>query len=134
VSRYPCFENGKGALVVNLRNGFGFGSTEFHVIRADETKINPRYIYYQTVSDDFRGKGEANMAGSAGQKRVPTDFVKNYRITLPSLKEQHKIAAVLQACDEEIELLGQKLAAFKRQKRGLMQRLLSGQVRVKTEG
>ena len=32
----PCFENGKGALLSGLRNGIGFGSTEFHVIRAGE--------------------------------------------------------------------------------------------------
>jgi type I restriction enzyme S subunit len=41
---------------------------------------------------------------------------------------------VLQACDEEVVLLGQKLAALKRQKRGLMQQLLTGRVRVKDEG
>ena len=29
----PCFENGKGALLSELRNGIGFGSTEFHVVR-----------------------------------------------------------------------------------------------------
>ena len=30
----PCMENGKGALVRNLHNGIGCGSTEFHVLRA----------------------------------------------------------------------------------------------------
>ena len=30
----PCFENGKGALVNGCLNGFGFGTTEFYVIRA----------------------------------------------------------------------------------------------------
>jgi type I restriction enzyme S subunit len=48
-----------------------------------------------------------------------------------NVKEQRKIAAVLQACDAEIELLKQKLAALKRQKQGLMQKLLAGRVRVK---
>ena len=30
----PCMENGKGAIATNLKNGVGFGSTEFHVLRA----------------------------------------------------------------------------------------------------
>ena len=70
------------------------------------------------------------MTGSAGQKRVPTDFIKAYRIPLPSLPEQRKIAAVLSACDREIELLHEKLDALKKQKKGLMQQLLTGKVRV----
>jgi type I restriction enzyme S subunit len=51
-------------------------------------------------------------------------------ISLPSLEEQKKIAAVLSACDKEIDLLTQKLDALKTQKKGLMQKLLTGQVRV----
>jgi hypothetical protein len=46
-------------------------------------------------------------------------------------KEQRRIAAVLQTCDREIELLTQKHNALQRQKKGLMQRLLTGRVRVK---
>ena len=42
----PCFENGKGAYVENLLNGIGFGSTEFHVVRADESKILSKYLFY----------------------------------------------------------------------------------------
>ncbi|MBT4459843.1 MAG: hypothetical protein HOC56_16390 [Anaerolineae bacterium] len=53
-------------------------------------------------------------------------------IRLPSYAEQQKIAEVLQASDAEIELHEKKLAALQEQKKGLMQRLLTGQVRVKT--
>lgn len=59
------------------------------------------------------------------------DAFSRIRVKNPGIEEQRKIAAVLQACDEEIELLGQKLAALKRQKQGLMQQLLTGRVRVK---
>lgn len=58
-----------------------------------------------------------------------TDFFKA-RILLPPKDEQRRIAEVLQTCDTEIELLQQKLAALRRQKQGLMQKLLTGQVRV----
>ena len=70
------------------------------------------------------------MTGSAGQKRVPTDFIKAYQIPLPSLPEQRKIATVLSACDREIEFLSKKVDVLKEQKKGLMQQLLTGKVRV----
>jgi type I restriction enzyme S subunit len=52
-------------------------------------------------------------------------------VTIPAVPEQKRIAAVLSACDEEIKLLKKQLEALKEQKRGLMQKLLTGEVRVK---
>jgi type I restriction enzyme S subunit len=51
-------------------------------------------------------------------------------VPVPPVEEQRKIAAVLQTCDRESELLTQKRDALQRQKKGLMQRLLTGRVRV----
>jgi len=126
----PCFENGKGALVDGLRGGIGFGSTEFHVARAILDRTTPNFIYYHTLTHRFRSFGESNMSGSAGQRRVPTEFIKSFLITLPSLSEQHRIINVLRQCDTEIDLLGEILAKLTTQKRGLMQQLLTGAVRV----
>lgn len=86
----PCFENGKGTYLNILQNGIGFGSTEFHTIRAE--KINPKYLFYLTRTDYFIKIGESSMIGSAGQKRVPTDFVNNFMVTLPSIETQEKIS------------------------------------------
>ena len=52
------------------------------------------------------------------------------KIKLPNLNEQQKIAEVLTACDDEINLLNLKLENLKKQKQGLMQKLLSGKVRI----
>jgi type I restriction enzyme S subunit len=60
-------------------------------------------------------------------------FRKNHIAIPPSIEEQRRISEVLNACDKEIELLKQQLDALKRQKRGLMQKLLTGQIRVKVE-
>ena len=57
--------------------------------------------------------------------------MKAINIPLPNQPEQKKIASVLSAADQEIELLQQKLEAFKQQKKGLMQQLLTGKIRVK---
>jgi type I restriction enzyme S subunit len=53
-------------------------------------------------------------------------------VTIPAVPEQKRIAAVLAACDVEIKLLEKQLEALKEQKRGLMQKLLTGEIRVKT--
>jgi len=47
------------------------------------------------------------------------------------LKEQYKIGTLLNSLDREIELLNQRLELLKQQKRGLMQKLLTGKIRVK---
>ncbi len=90
----PCFENGKGALCDHLLNGIGFGTTELHVLRAKE-KADPHFFYYLTRSEPFREIGTAMMYGSAGQKRVPEDFISNFHVGFPPLTEQHAIATFL---------------------------------------
>ena len=98
----PCFENGKGAIAKGLSNGVGFGSTEFHVLRPREgTDLN--FLFIHTRTPEFRRYGEANMIGSAGQKRVPASFVTDWRIPTPPLIEQCRIAAILSIWDETIQ-------------------------------
>ena len=58
------------------------------------------------------------------------DF-KHLKIQLPSLPEQQKIAEVLSLADDEINLLKNELEELKLQKKALMQKLLTGEVRVK---
>lgn len=95
----PCFENGKAALVDQLKNQVGFGSTEFHVIRVHSDKLDARYLFYLVWSDLFRFYGGKSMTGAAGQKRVSSDFLKAFEIPLPPLPEQRRIAAILDKAD-----------------------------------
>jgi type I restriction enzyme S subunit len=94
----PCFENGKIAQA-NLEYPFGFGSTEFHVVRPDETRVDPRYLLHFLRSPRVRASGEKRMTGSAGQRRVPVDYLRALDIPLPPLPEQRRIAAVLDQAD-----------------------------------
>jgi len=91
----PCFENGKGALVQNLLNGVGFGTTELHVLSPGRG-LDGRFLYYITVSEPFRKLGEASMIGAAGQKRVPEEFVRNHKVAFPPLPQQRTIAEYLE--------------------------------------
>lgn len=68
-----------------------------------------------------------------GQPLISQQPIYGIKAALPKLNEQTKIADVLQTCDEEIDILTQKHAALQDQKKGLMQQLLTGQVRVQVE-
>lgn len=94
----PCMENGKCAIAKNLVNGVGFGSTEFHVLRAKD-EIIPEWVYYYLRQEDVRKEAERHMTGSAGQRRVPSKFLEETLIPLPPLDEQKRIAAILTKAD-----------------------------------
>ena len=89
----PCFENGKAGVAENLENDIGFGSTEFIVLRANKSVVLPNWIYYFIAASPFREFGTRNLTGSAGQRRVPKQIVKNYKIPLPDLPTQERIVA-----------------------------------------
>ncbi|MGG3733935.1 restriction endonuclease subunit S [Heyndrickxia coagulans] len=90
----PCMENGKSAIAKNLKNGFGFGSTEFHVLRTNEY-INERYLHYLVRSKKFRLEAKGEMTGAVGQQRVPKEFLVNYPFPLPPKEEQNAIVDIL---------------------------------------
>jgi type I restriction enzyme S subunit len=54
------------------------------------------------------------------------------KLTIPSLEEQEAITAVLSEADKELKLHQKQLTTLKEQKKGLMQKLLTGEIRVKT--
>jgi type I restriction enzyme S subunit len=94
----PCFENGKAARTSSLTKPVGFGSTEFHVLRPGR-EVDPSYLFHLIWNSKFRDLGAKNMTGSAGQKRVPADFLRRLEIPLPPLPEQRRIAAILDKAD-----------------------------------
>ncbi|MBI5306948.1 MAG: restriction endonuclease subunit S [Planctomycetes bacterium] len=102
----PCFENGKGALIKGMKNGIGFGTTEFFVLRSKS--LDEKYLFYLTKSDYFRKIGEASMKGAAGQKRIPDSFIKDLKIGFPEQTEQKRIANYLDKKTTEIDDLIQK--------------------------
>ncbi len=120
----PCMENGKGALATKLENGYGLGSTEFHVLRANE-KGDAEFIYHVAQSRSLRQKAEAYMTGSAGQQRVSADFFGRHPVPLPSLPEQRKIARILTTVDDLIDRTVALIAKLRAIKQGLMHDLLT---------
>lgn len=93
-------------------------------------KIDKNFFKHWLESYNFKGILRRYLSGSVRETLSFTDM-KTMQIFLPTLTEQKKIAQVLSACDKEIELLKSKFQCLKTQKKGLMQRLLNGEVRVK---
>ena len=101
----PCLENGKTAYVDVLEeNEVAYGSSEFIVLRENE-KSDSKFIYYLARSPWFRERAISCMEGTSGRKRVNEGALKRQEILVPASKsEQQKIAAVLSALDDKIEL------------------------------
>lgn len=91
----PCFENGKGACLDDLDTDIGFGTTEFINLRPSD-KVLSEYLYMITMTRPFRKLGEEVMTGSAGQKRVSVNYIKNFTLGIPNIEEQESILAEIE--------------------------------------
>ena len=85
-----------------------FGTTELHVLRANE-RADRRFAFYVTLSDAFRQLGEADMSGAGGQKRISESFVRNFPFTLPPVTEQRAIATSLDGETAGIDALVERV-------------------------
>ncbi|MHA3980574.1 restriction endonuclease subunit S [Halovulum sp. GXIMD14794] len=87
----PCFENGKSTVFRNLTGGFGSGTTELHILRP--VLVDPDYVVLFLKSPQFIETGIPKMTGTAGQKRVSSEYFTSSPFPLPPLAEQHRIVA-----------------------------------------
>lgn len=120
----PCMENGKGTHATGLQNGIGFGSTEFHVLRAKQGS-DPRFLFHMTQWRGLRRAAQGKMVGSAGQQRVPRSFFNEFLVAPFEPCEQAGIAQILDTLDTaiyETETIIAKLTAVKQ---GLLHDLLT---------
>ena len=92
-------------------------------------KASAEYVYFYLSRPGYYKKLERVMGGT-GQKEISESQILALSIPLPNLRAQTAIARYLNALRGEIDLLGQTVAALKTQKRGLMQKLLTGQWRL----
>lgn len=95
-------------------------------------KINVNYMYYMFKTPhmihDFWRFSQGIVEDTLNLKFNNFSIIK---VEIPSKEVQQKIAQILSNCDEEIRLLDKKLEMLKLQKKGLMQKLLTGEIRVK---
>lgn len=124
----PCMENGKGALMRGLKNGLGFGTTEFHVLRAVPGKSIPEWLYYLTASTKFREIASVNMTGSAGQKRVPKSFFDKFKLVPPSVEIQKAFAERIRLIEDQISLVKENQIKSEELFQSLLQKAFKGEL------
>ena len=98
--------------------------TTFYCLPKRETNVE--WLYYALSQIDLKQYNEAS-----GVPSLSRNTLYDVELQVPPVAEQRKIADLLLSCDQELNLLQQKLAAFRCQKQGLMQQLLTGKIRVK---
>lgn len=113
----PCMENGKTCVVPDLPGAACFGSTEFHVVRAEQG-VDPRWIANYLLQHSTRYAAQRQMAGGVGQMRVPASFLEELRLPVAPTAEQSRI---LDALDELLSDLDAGVAALERVRAKLKQ-------------
>lgn len=106
----PCMENGKSAVVQNLTNGIGFGSTEYHVFRSYGS-VNIHYIHALLRLNILRSTAVNSFSGSAGHQRVDELFFRKLSIPLPPLERQNEIADHIKTIRDQAKQLRYEAAA-----------------------
>ena len=119
----PCMENGKSAVVDNLKEGIGCGSTEFHVFRALEG-INIHYIHALLRLKSLREHAALHFTGSAGQQRVSNEFFKELIIPKPPIEKQTEIADYITNTRNRVRQLQQEANAVVEQAKERVERIL----------
>ena len=113
---------------VNKTDGKAWITGNAMVVNVDKSpNIDKDFIYYLCLIQNYK-----KIIGGSGQPQITKKPLEEFKIFIPlDIKEQKQIAKILLFADKEINFLEKELAEIKQQKKGLMQLLLTGKVRVK---
>lgn len=150
LDNYFLVRKGEFCYNKSYSNGYDWGATK-RLNDFDEAVVTTLYICFRIrneheYSGDFfeyffnaniLDRGLAKIAHEGGRAHgllnvTPGDFF-NLKIHVPHYTEQVRIFKILSAAKNESKLMEQKLAVLQQQKKGLMQKLLTGEVRVKID-
>jgi type I restriction enzyme S subunit len=98
------------------------------LINIDEVSANKNYLYH--VISSLKQRLDASATHGGVFTNLTTTILKEFRLPLPSIAEQEKIAAALDAVDDKLAVAAKRHQRFQTLKRGLMQKLLTGEWRV----
>lgn len=129
---YPSNHVEEGSIGLLEHCEKGIVSPIYVVFKVDEERIHPRYLFKLLKTDIFQHIFQVSTSSSVDRRGSLRwgDFSK-IKVALPSLEEQKQIIEVINTAEKEIELLKKIAKKYKIQKRGLMQKLLTGQWRIK---
>lgn len=104
----PCLENGKMA-IADTEGQNGIGSTELFVFRGIDGVSDTDYVYYLLCMKHIRQLAANSMTGASGRQRADLDFIKRIQWDFPDIEMQKKIASVLSAYDNLIEVNNKRI-------------------------
>jgi len=94
-----------------------------------DDQLNDCYLKYFLMSPHFQMGLEKNSTGTTA-KGISQKNLSKLKMIIPPLDEQQKIAEILSAVDDQIQSYQQEKAKYEELKRGLIQQLLTGKIRV----
>lgn len=106
----------------------GVCSSEIWVLKGNEEKISSKFLYYLIQTNRFIQN--ANKSSGSKMPRADWSYLSEVIFSIPSLNEQKEIVLILSTWDKAIELKEKLIEQKKEQKKGLMQKLLTGEVRL----
>lgn len=109
----PCMQNGKCAVYGSELLPVAYGSTEFHVIRANPTII--RWLHAVLRTDWFIEAAQGSFTGTAGQQRVPASYLRGFQVPLPAdIDAATRHLAGLVSRQHDVEALGMSAQTLRR--------------------
>jgi len=99
-------------------------------IRAKVDKLNHLFLFYYLK---LEGKRFEALSTGSTFKAIRIREIEKFSIPLPSIDEQQRIAEIFSEVDKKLELERREKAKLERVRRGLMDLLLTGKVRVKVD-
>jgi type I restriction enzyme S subunit len=130
---YPSNHIEEGSIGLLLSHDIGMVSPIYIVFKCTDSVI-PEYLYAVFKMDTFRHIFAISTNASVDRRgSLRWRAFSLILVPLPSIKEQQAIVEVLNVADNAIVQLERKLKALEKQKRGLMQKLLTGEIRVTSE-
>ena len=118
---------GRAAIVKNYSSNYTFQRSVAIIRLKQECAVE---FYYQIFKSNAFQKQLILKSNASAQAGVYLGELAKLKVILPPLKEQKKIAEILSTTDEKLENLKAKKESFEELKKGLMQKLLTGEVRV----
>lgn len=120
-------EGGNSCGFVNyITTNFWAGGHCYIVISRD---LTDKIFLYQLLK--YKEPNIMKLRVGSGLPNLQQSALNKFKLFLPSdVKEQRAIADILMTSDKEIDLLNKKLDVLREQKKGLMQKLLTGKIRV----
>jgi type I restriction enzyme S subunit len=125
------FHNGGFGIVPSELEGF-IASNAITSLRIDESKLDTKFLFYFFSRKEYYLRIGQIMDGT-GQKELSDKQIKKLPVSIPSLARQKEIVQILNSAVEEISLISDNIDALTKQRRGLTQKLLTGDWRVKPE-